>query len=449
MSPNEMQRDYHFPLLFLYIIALICALPMGLTLADFDFSSEVHGFNVKEIAAWGVSGAALADEMYYALTGALEHGLLEWSAVIVAAITIFLAFSHYVINKDISIPIIGIALFCSGTMDAFHTLAAMRLIDSVAENSSLIPVTWALSRGFNAGILIVGVLICLKLDLTGVRTGIVKILGVSIVFGGLAYYLISYCATHENLPVTQFPDAFVTRPYDLAPLVLFVLAGPLFWKLYRKNPNRITASLVIALIPETVLEVHMAFGSSTLFDNHFNIAHFLKIIAYLVPFLGLVLDYIATHQKLTIAILDLKNTNEEKKRISVFLEESQRRAAAILENTVDGLITIDQKGIIDQFNIAAEKIFGYTEAEVLGRNVKMLMPEPYKNEHDGYLESYLNTGNAKIIGFERELTGLRKNGEHFPMTLGVGKVNFENHTLFTGVVRDISAQKKLEQEKST
>ncbi len=447
MNAPAQYGESRFPVLFLYITAFICVLPFGLNLAGIDFGSEVHGFHVEEIASWGISGAALADEMFYTLTGALEHGLLEWSAVSVAALTILLAFSHFATNKDVTTPIIGIALFCSGAMDAFHTLAAMRLTDAVADNSSVIPFTWALSRTFNAAILIVGVLICLRLKVTSTRTSMTTILTVGFFFVGLAYFLITYTASNENLPVTQYPDAFIKRPYDVAPLVLFILAAPIFWKLYRQNSNLLTASLIIALVPGIVLEAHMAFGSSTLFDNHFNIAHFLKIVAYFVPFMGLVLDYIGTHKKLTFVIDDLKVSNEKIKRISADLVESQRRAFAIVSNAADGIITIDQQGLIDQFNTAAERIFGYKEDEVLGKNVKMLMPEPHRSEHDGYLANYLKTRNSNIIGVERELSGLKKDGTQFPLTIAVSEIQIENHTLFTGIVRDITEQKKMEKER--
>jgi two-component system sensor kinase FixL len=447
MSVLESQPDFKFPKTFLYIVLAICALPYGLNLAGFDFSSEVHGFHVKEIAAWGISKSALVDEMFYTLTGALEHGLMEWSAVSVAALTILLAFSHFAINKDVTTPIIGIALFCSGTMDAFHTLAAMRLIDAVADNSNLIPFTWALSRGFNAAILIVGALICLRLGISDTRSGLSKITTISLFFGGVAYYLITYSATNENLPNTQFPDALITRPYDAVPLVMFALAWPLFWKLYKKRPSLLTASLVIALIPEVVVESHMAFGSSTLFDNHFNIAHFLKIIAYLIPFIGLVLDYIGTYKKMNVVIEDLKTSNSAKEQLSANLLENQLRTSAVLNTVVDGIITIDEKGIIDTFNPAAVQLFGYEPSEVTGKNVKMLMPEPYSSEHDQYLKNYRDTGVSKVIGIGREVVGLRKNGSTFPLELGISEMYVGKKRMFTGIVRDITESKKLEEEK--
>ena len=288
--------DHLFPQTFFWLVLIISLTPFALLLFGVDFSSTVEAFDIQEIISWKISDAQLHDEMSYALAGSLKHGLLEWSSVMVAFLTIIIAFSRFAIKKDITIPILGVALFFSGAMDAFHTLAATRLIDAVADNSNLIPFTWALSRGFNACILIIGAIICLKSNAIFAQAKLTRIITVSVIFAAIAYFLIHYMANKANLPQTQFPDAWLKRPFDAIPLMLFIIAIPIFWRLYKKEPNLLTASLVIALMPEIILESHVAFGSAALFDSHFNIAHGLKILAYLVPFIGLVLDYIRTYQ---------------------------------------------------------------------------------------------------------------------------------------------------------
>jgi len=140
--------------------------------------------------------------------------------------------------------------------------------------------------------------------------------------------------------------------------------------------------------------------------------------------------------------LDITELKETKKA----LEESEARAQAILETTVDGIITIDRTGRIESFNPAAEEIFGYDAEEVIGENVKMLMPPPYREEHDDYLRSYHETGRRKIIGIGREVTGKRKDGSTFPMDLAVSEVDLGDRTIFTGIVRDISERRRLEKE---
>lgn len=128
------------------------------------------------------------------------------------------------------------------------------------------------------------------------------------------------------------------------------------------------------------------------------------------------------------------------------LRESEARARSILETTVDAIITINTQGIIKTFNKTAEKLFGYSAKEVIGENVKILMPDPYKSEHDDYLDHYLQSGERKIIGIGREVTGKRKDGSTFPMYLAVSEVKLPGQHIFTGIVRDISEQRRLEQE---
>ena len=136
----------------------------------------------------------------------------------------------------------------------------------------------------------------------------------------------------------------------------------------------------------------------------------------------------------------------ERARTEQALRESEARASSILETTVDGIITIDDRARIQSFNAAAEKIFGYDAGEVIGKNVKVLMPKPYKEEHDGYMRSYHNTGRRRIIGIGREVTGRRKDGSTFPMDLAVSEVEIGDTHTFTGIVRDISERRRLEKE---
>ncbi len=126
------------------------------------------------------------------------------------------------------------------------------------------------------------------------------------------------------------------------------------------------------------------------------------------------------------------------------LRESEARLRAIVQTAVEGILTIDERGIVESMNPAACRIFGYQPEEVIGRNVSMLMPSPDREKHDGYIANYLRTGLAKIIGIGREVVGQRKDGTLFPMDLSIGEVRLDNRRLFTGFVRDISERRELE-----
>ncbi len=132
----------------------------------------------------------------------------------------------------------------------------------------------------------------------------------------------------------------------------------------------------------------------------------------------------------------------------LLLEEEAERTQAIIDNMVDGVITISEQGEIRSFNLAAERIFGYTPDQVQGKNVKMLMPSPYYEQHDEYLLNYLHTGKAQIIGIGREVEGKRSNGECFPLELAVSEVNTQRGRLFLGLVRDVTERKQVEKMKS-
>ncbi len=128
------------------------------------------------------------------------------------------------------------------------------------------------------------------------------------------------------------------------------------------------------------------------------------------------------------------------------LTRAEEQTRAIVNHVLDGIITIDERGTVQSFNPGAEKLFGFQAAEVIAQNVKMLMPEPYRSGHDGYIGNYLHTGQAKIIGIGREVEGRRKDGSTFPMDLAVSEFRIGARRFFTGIVRDITERKRAEEE---
>lgn len=127
-------------------------------------------------------------------------------------------------------------------------------------------------------------------------------------------------------------------------------------------------------------------------------------------------------------------------------EDASAKLSALLNAAVDAMIIIDHQGTIELFNAAAERMFCYKAASVLGENVKILMPDPYQSKHDQYLQHYMQTNEKRIIGKGREVKACKSNGEIFPIELSVGEVEDSSHTQFVGIIRDISDQVKIRSE---
>ena len=136
----------------------------------------------------------------------------------------------------------------------------------------------------------------------------------------------------------------------------------------------------------------------------------------------------------------------ERKKFAAQVAESESRLRAILSLAADAIITIDESGTITEFNHTAENYFGYSRDEAIGRDVAMLVPEPHKSKHQGYIDAYLMTGITRIIGHPREIYGERKDGSTFPVDLSITEVEIDGKRLFTGIIRDITERKKAEQE---
>jgi diguanylate cyclase (GGDEF)-like protein/PAS domain S-box-containing protein len=135
------------------------------------------------------------------------------------------------------------------------------------------------------------------------------------------------------------------------------------------------------------------------------------------------------------------------KQVKGELEKSHYQLQSIIRNVMDGIIMINENGEIQGFNPAAEEIFGYTQQEALKKNLKILMPEPDRSKHEGYIRKYLKTGHAKVLGVRgREVTAVRKSGEEFPMEMSVSEMELNGHRYFIGITRDITDRKRAEQK---
>ena len=149
-----------------------------------------------------------------------------------------------------------------------------------------------------------------------------------------------------------------------------------------------------------------------------------------------------------ISAIRMKERGEEAKDIKNLrraLSESEERLKSVIDTAVDWIITMSDRAIVESINPSGAHVFGYEPEEVIGKNIKMLMPDPDKSKHDGYVRNYQQTGEKKIIGIGREVLGLKKNGKTFPFRLAVSEVKLADRVIYTGIIHDITVQKKAEQ----
>jgi PAS domain S-box-containing protein len=228
-----------------------------------------------------------------------------------------------------------------------------------------------------------------------------------------------------------------------------VLGNPALERMFGYGPDEMRGMLVEALIPARFHAAHVgqrgeffqqprsrAMGAGAeLFGLHRD-GHEFAVEVSLSP--------LRTSHEQPLVLATIHDVTERKKAEQA-LQESEARMRAIFETAVDAIITIDDQGVMERLNPAAQRLFGYTEAEAAGRNVAMLMPPPHRALHDGYLAHYRDTGEKRIIGKGREVEGLRKDGSVFPMELSVVEMQLGARRMFTGMVRDISERKLAEE----
>ncbi|WP_444846630.1 sensor histidine kinase [Duganella caerulea] len=227
-----------------------------------------------------------------------------------------------------------------------------------------------------------------------------------------------------------------------------VLANPALEKLFGYGPDQMLGLTLEALVPSRFHAAHVG-QRDDFFDQPRSRAMGAGAELYGLHHDGyefgveVSLSPLRTSQGQQMVLATVRDITE-RKLAEQALQESEARMRAIFETAVDAIITIDERGVLERLNPAAERMFGYAEAEVAGRNVSMLMPQPHRAQHDGYLAHYRETGEKRIIGKGREVEGLRKDGSVFPMELSVVEMQIGARRMFTGMVRDISERKAAE-----
>ncbi len=335
---------------YAFAVLAISLLPFLVTMLDIDFvpASDLDTLR-KQVSS------RTSDAIFTQLTGLFSHTLLGWSAFCTALFTAILALTHFRVKKEVSIPIIAVALLSAGTMDAFNVLVADRLIETTVDSKDLAPFVWTLSRFLNASLMIGALVLLLyypKKDLAKKNSKFVVL--TSLVFVAITYGTIRWSLYTPTLPQIYFPSAFITYPYDILPVILFLGLGVfIYYSFYKREPNFFSYALLLSLIPEVAAEIYMAFGFSNHLDAYFNMVYSLNILGYLLPFIGLCLESIARHEKSQTVQQELSLVNQ---RLDLALSQAQiaTKAKSTFLASMTHELRTPMNGVIGMANLLSE-----------------------------------------------------------------------------------------------
>jgi two-component system, NtrC family, sensor kinase len=320
-------------------LVVICLLPRILEIMGVNFAVNVAPQQLMPIGPVETYGGS--NPHYRQLLGDFIHLLLEWSAVSLAFFSIVLAIARFRITPDVTVPIIGITLFFAGVTDAFHALASVQVIQATAQGHPFIHFTWLLCRLGNALLPMLGAMLCLLGKPKNVKGDSSFVIGIGIIFGGLVALLMYLLIVSPMMPQTVFPDAHIARPWEFLPFSLFAISALFIYpRFYRQYPSLFSHALWLATIPSMATQLYMGLGSRVSFDSGFNIAHFLKVVSYAVPLIGLMLDYINAQKQSKFVNQYLSKEIDERMRIQEVLQKreySEREKSSQLARTIEEL----------------------------------------------------------------------------------------------------------------
>lgn len=254
----------------------------------------------------------------------------------------------------------------------------------------------------------------------------------------------------SNISGTEYLNTVINKPPEGIVIVdyngIIVSIDEAAQLIFQRSSQEMIDKPVRDFVPPALIESYFQLFSkqasnNELFDNKYVVSALNPDGSYLLIELSIHSNQIRSDTFYTLVLTNLSRSQEPENTLS-YLDY----IGTLMDTVLDGLITIDKQAQIQSFNRGAERIFGYTSNEVIGKNVNMLMPKPYRDHHDEYLRKYYQTGEKAVIGAVREIQAQRKDGSIFPMELGVNQMEAQKGVMFVGTIRDISERKAAENE---
>ncbi|MEO8086918.1 MAG: ATP-binding protein [Bacteroidota bacterium] len=383
---------YNIPKSVLWLIGIICVLPVLLNIMGVDFGTVTNKLDPYQLTK--ISEYEHQSGLKDFLLGRNFHTIFVSFTIAIAFLTVILAFVDYRIKRDVSTPIVGIALFCAGLLDTFHILVSTQVINVPDQQIYLTAFTWFFCRLFHASILILGVGIFLvRIDLfreENRQNARRFVLYSGIVFVALTLLTIKILLSKSEIDILGYPNKNIARSYDLIPLVLYIISAFfLFPKFYELHPSVFSQTLLLSSIPSIATQLYMAFGSEELYDNNFNIAHFMTAFSYFIPFIGLSFNYLETHKNEQRVIKELNHEAARRRGTQEILSGVLNSSAS----SIMGLKAIRNSAghIIDfewmMVNKETENIFGVNPDKVINKKMSKEMPVAFA---EGWLDLFIS-----------------------------------------------------------
>lgn len=384
------------------------------------------------------------------------HTLMEVVATTLALLVGIMALVRFYSKKNNTILFIGAGFLGTGTLDGYHAIVTSEVFTPylLSDLPTLIPWSWVESR-FLLSLLLFLSWLEWNWEHGGDKGRIVKDRHI------YALVAVLTIASFTFFSITSLPRAFplahmIGRPEEFLPGILFLAALVGYLRKGTWKYDDFEHWLVLALVVSVIGQVLFMSFSSSLFDFDFEMAHLLKMVSYSLILTGLFFSMYRAFKEAEQGAAELalsagalaqsnrilEKTAKDRQQAEILARQSEEKLLRIFENVPDGIILCDSRATILAFNPGAERAFGYRADEVIGRNIKILMPDSYARDHDTHVKRYRKGNGASAIGQRRELLGRRKDGTCFPMDLTISdSIEQSGGRMILGVMRDITRKK--------
>ncbi|VAW68022.1 sensory box histidine kinase/response regulator [hydrothermal vent metagenome] len=357
------------------------------------------------------------------------HTIMESVATILAIFVGTLALILYYSHGGKQFLIFGAGFIGVAFLDGYHALVTSQAFkdDFSSSWSILTSWSWLASRLF-LSIIILSAYIIVEKNLDKKHpellspTSIYTLTAFATICSFLFFLLVP-------LPSGMIENSFIQRPAELLPALFFLFSLIGYYRLGNWKHDKFEHWLLIAIIVNLITQAFFISNSANLFDARFDAAHLLKKMAYICVLTGLFISVFK-------AFKQVKAEARVRKKAQILLEASEIRNRTLVNSLIDGLITINDRGIIENINNAACNLFCYSKLELLGKNIKILMPEPNHRKYDQYLKKYRKLNIDRIVGKIIKTTGLKKDSTTFPIDLSVSEMTIGGIKKFSGIIRD-------------